>query len=111
MRYNWECIEESLHTRRELGQRILVAVFLVAKVCSLADFSSNALAFLFAITVIYVRHVLGGVIYAVPAETDGKIVKRMWVRSANRRLTKIAYKSGPGVTQLDDMRDALSGFL
>lgn len=71
MHYNRVCIEEGLHTRGVFGQ--MIPILLVAIVRCLANFSSNALAFLFTIAIVFFRHELSGVIYAGPAEMERSI--------------------------------------
>jgi hypothetical protein len=69
VRDNWHALQEVLHTRGVLGQRI--PVWPVAIVCTLANFSLYALAYLFAIAVVFVVfHVLNDIIYVVPAEME-----------------------------------------
>jgi hypothetical protein len=69
VRGNWYAIQETPHTRGELGQNI--PVWPVAIVCPPANFSLYTIAELFTVAVVFVAfHVLNDIIYVVPAEME-----------------------------------------
>ena len=69
MHDNQYVFQEVVHIWGVLGQRILV--WPMAIVCTLANFLSYTIAFLFTIAVVFaVFHVLNNVIYVVPVEME-----------------------------------------